>query len=71
MLAGSPFAEQFAWVLRKVGLDRVVYGSDYPLDDPVQALAAVRSLGFSDAELAAVMHDNAAALLGSAGLAGP
>ena len=63
LLAGSPFAEQFAWVLRKVGIDRVVYGSDYPLDDPVEAIEAVRSLGFSDAELAAVLHDNAAALL--------
>jgi uncharacterized protein len=63
LLAGSPFAEQFAWVLRKVGIDRVVYGSDYPLDDPVEAIAAVRSLGFTDAELAAVLHDNAAALL--------
>jgi uncharacterized protein len=71
LLAGSPFAEQFAWVLRKIGLDRVVYGSDYPLDDPVEAIAAVRSLGFSDAELAAVLYDNAAALLGSAGPGGP
>ena len=63
MLAGSPFAEQFTWVLRKVGTDRVVFGSDYPVDDPVAAIAAVAKLGFTDEEQAAILHDNAAALL--------
>jgi uncharacterized protein len=56
------FLARYPW-WRKVGIDRVGYGSDYPLDDPVEALAAVGSLGFSDAGLAAVRHDNAAALL--------
>ncbi|HEX5191121.1 MAG TPA: amidohydrolase family protein [Streptosporangiaceae bacterium] len=63
LLAGGPFAEQFAWVLRKVGTDRVVFGSDYPIDDPVQAARAVASYGFTDAEQQAILHDNAAELL--------
>ncbi len=63
MLAGGPFAEQFAWVMRKVGTDRVVFGSDYPLDDPLAAVRAVTELGFTDEEQAAILHDNAAALL--------
>ena len=63
MLAGGPFAEQFAWVLRKVGIDRVVFGSDYPLDDPLTAIRAVAELGFTDEEQAAILHDNAAGLL--------
>lgn len=63
MLAGSPFAEQFTWVLRKVGTDRVVFGSDYPVDDPLVAIAAVAELGFTDEEQAAILHDNAAGLL--------
>jgi hypothetical protein len=63
MLAGGPFGEQFAWVLRKVGVDRVVFGSDYPLDEPLDALSAVAELGFTDAEQAAILYDNAAALL--------
>jgi uncharacterized protein len=66
LLAGGPFAEQFAWVLRKVGTDRVVFGSDYPLDDPGRAIDAVLSLGFDDDELRAIFHDNAAELLGGA-----
>jgi hypothetical protein len=63
MLAGGPFAGQFAWVLRKVGIDRVVFGSDYPLDDPLTAVRAVVELGFTDEEQAAILHDNARALL--------
>jgi predicted TIM-barrel fold metal-dependent hydrolase len=63
MLAGGPFAEQFTWVLRKFGTDRVLFGSDYPIDDPLAAVAAVAKLGFTDEEQAAILHDNAAALL--------
>lgn len=63
MLAGGPFAEQFAWVLRRVGTDRIIFGSDYPLDDPLTAAGAVADLGFSDAEQAAILRDNAAGLL--------
>jgi hypothetical protein len=63
MLAGGPFADQFTWVLRKMGIDRVIFGSDYPIDDPLAAVAAVGKLGFTDEEQAAILHDNAAALL--------
>jgi hypothetical protein len=63
MLAGGPFAEKFTWVLRKVGTDRVVFGSDYPLDDPLTAAAAVAVLGFTVAEQAEILHDNAENLL--------
>jgi uncharacterized protein len=63
MLAGGPFAGQFAWVLRKVGVDRVVFGSDYPIDEPLTAIRAVVELGFTDEEQAAIFYDNANALL--------
>lgn len=63
LLSGSPFAEQLVWVLRRVGVDRVVFGSDYPLDHPLAAARAVAELGFTDEELAAILHDNAHELL--------
>ncbi len=63
LLAGGPYVEQFVWVLRKVGMDRILFGSDYPLDDPGTALAAVRSLGLTEDELRLVLCDNAASLL--------
>jgi predicted TIM-barrel fold metal-dependent hydrolase len=63
LLAGSPFGEQFAWVLRKVGVDRLLFGSDYPIDNPLDAARAIADLCFTDEEQAAILHDNAAALL--------
>jgi len=63
LLADSPFAESFVWVCRRVGIDRIVFGSDYPLDDPARAVAAVGRLGFRPAELRAILHDNAARLM--------
>ena len=41
----------------------MVFGSDYPVDDPLTAIRAVDELGFTDKEQAAILHDNAAALL--------
>ncbi len=64
LFADGPFAEQFAWVLRKVGTDRLLFASDYPLDMPRAAAGAVASLGFSRTELASVFYDNAARLFG-------
>jgi uncharacterized protein len=63
LLAGGPFAGQFTWVLRKFGTDRVLFGSDYPIDDPLAAVAAFAKLGFTDEEQAAILHGNAAQLL--------
>jgi predicted TIM-barrel fold metal-dependent hydrolase len=63
MLAGGPLAEQFARVLRKVGTDRIIFGSDYPLDNPLTAACAVGDLGFTGTEQAAILHDNAESLL--------
>ncbi|HXQ48537.1 MAG TPA: amidohydrolase family protein [Thermoplasmata archaeon] len=62
LLAGGPFAAQFAWVCRKVGIDRLLFGSDYPLDDPSTAIASMTTYGFSPEELSSIFHDNGARL---------
>lgn len=64
LLAGGPFREQFLWVLRKVGVDRLLFGSDYPLDQPRAAVEAIAGLGFAPDELARVFYENAVALFG-------
>jgi len=64
LLAESPFREQFLWVLRKVGVDRLLFGSDYPLDEPRHAVEAIAGLGFTSSELARIFYANAAQLLG-------
>ena len=62
MFAGGPFAEQIAWVCRNHGLDRVIWGSDYPLYTPDEAADAMCALGFDEAEQDQVMRANAEAL---------
>lgn len=69
--ASSPYAEQFSWVCRKVGVDRLLFGSDFPLDDPVTALQSLDELGFSDEEITSIAHDNAASLFGLDGKSTP
>lgn len=64
LLADGPYAEPFAWVLRKVGTDRLLFGSDYPLDDPGRAVRAVTRLGFTASQLESVFYGNARTLFG-------
>lgn len=63
--ADSPYRDQLVWVIRAVGTDRVLFGSDWPVDTPTAAVAAVRRLGLTRAEQAQILHTNAAALLGA------
>jgi uncharacterized protein len=58
----SPFAKQLLWVCRQVGVDRILFGSDWPLTTLEDAASSVRRLGFTEAEQAQVFHDNAETL---------
>lgn len=62
MFAGSPYCEQLAWICRNHGLDRVLWGSDYPLYSPATALEALDALSFSAGERRAVLADTATQL---------
>lgn len=64
LFADSPYAEQFVWTLRKFGTDRVLFGSDYPLHSPTEALDVLRALGFTDDEQAQIRYGDAMTLLG-------
>lgn len=65
MVAGSPsLTEQLRHTCRFVGVDRVLFGSDYPALTPEQAVADVHALGFDASEERLIFHDNAAALFG-------
>ena len=46
------------------GTDRILFGSDFPMWEPADELAAFRSLGFSGAELEAMCWHNAERFLG-------
>lgn len=62
LYADSPFAAQLRWVCRQVGMDRVLFGSDWPLTALTEAASSVQRLGFTPAEQAQVFRDNADAL---------
>lgn len=62
LYADSPLAPQLTWLCRELGVDRVLFGSDYPFFDVGSALRAVDRLGFSPVELRQITHDNAASL---------
>lgn len=64
LYADSPFAEKLVWVVRKVGVDRTLFGSDYPFTTPAQAVEDVEALGFTAEELRAIFYDNANRLRG-------
>ncbi len=71
LYAGSPYHEQFVWVLRQIGIDRVLFGSDYPLRTTSEAIADVERLGLTDEEMRQVFAGNAKKLLGLAEKAVP
>ncbi len=45
------------------GVDRIVFGTDYPVNNHAQEMALFDRLALTDEERQAVLHDNAAALL--------
>jgi predicted TIM-barrel fold metal-dependent hydrolase len=61
--ARSPYREELLWVIRTIGTDRVLFGSDWPADDPATAAEAVRAMGLTEAEERQVFFTNAALLL--------
>jgi predicted TIM-barrel fold metal-dependent hydrolase len=62
--AGSPVQAELVWTMRKVGTGRLLFGSDWPVYSPAEAVKAVRQLGFTKAEQQQIFHDNAVQLLG-------
>jgi predicted TIM-barrel fold metal-dependent hydrolase len=61
---GTLPAQRLQEIIRRHGADRVVYGSDWPMTDPATEIAAVRALGLTAQEEAAVLGGNLARLLG-------
>lgn len=56
--------EEAAALIRSVGVERVMFGSDYPWFDPARDTERIARLPLTEAEKRAVLHDNAARLLG-------
>lgn len=61
--ADSPYEDELVWATRAIGTDRIVFGSDYPVETPAHAVEDLIKLGYTTAEQKQILHDNAAALL--------
>jgi uncharacterized protein len=61
--AGSPVQPELVWTMRKVGINHIIFGSDWPVYTPTEAISAVRNLGLTEAEQKQVFHDNVVDLL--------
>jgi hypothetical protein len=62
--ARSPRAEELVWTIRQLGVDRVMFGTDFPVESFDSTLDAFDTLPFSPEERRAILHDTAAELLG-------
>lgn len=62
--ADSPLEPELIWIMRKIGTERFLFGSDWPVYTPAEAADAIRRLDLTPEERVQIFHDNAAALLG-------
>jgi len=63
MYADSPYQSQFEWIIKTVGVDRVLFGSDQPAVSLSDALKAFNKLDFNDSEREKILYKNAIELL--------
>jgi uncharacterized protein len=64
LIADSPMKDEFVWTMRSVGIDRLLFGSDYPQYTVAQNLEALDKLGLTEEEKTQVLYTNASTLLG-------
>jgi predicted TIM-barrel fold metal-dependent hydrolase len=55
--------EEMAELIREIGPERVIFGSDYPWEEPGRAVEIIKGLGLCEEEKQAILGKNAAALL--------
>ena len=56
--------EEMVTLIRRIGTDRVFYGSDWPFYDPAADLERIRRLSLTDAEKRQILSENARRVLG-------
>lgn len=59
LVADSPIEDEFIWTIRNVGIDHVLFGSDYPQYSLQQNITALDSLDLTENEKAKIRYENA------------
>jgi aminocarboxymuconate-semialdehyde decarboxylase len=60
----SPHSMGMKFAMDYYGMDRVMYGSDYPCWDPATALSLIDEIGLSAADQEKLFYSNAKRILG-------
>jgi aminocarboxymuconate-semialdehyde decarboxylase len=60
----SPHSPGMKFAMDYYGIDRVMYGSDYPCWDPATALSLIDAVGLSEADREKLFYLNARRILG-------
>jgi predicted TIM-barrel fold metal-dependent hydrolase len=66
IVADSPIEDEFVWTIRNVGVDHILFGSDYPQYSLEQNVSALARLSLDESEKAKIRFENAQKLLGLA-----
>jgi predicted TIM-barrel fold metal-dependent hydrolase len=61
--SACPYPHRIAEAIRRIGADRVLFGSDGPGCNPALELRKIRRLDLSQSEEQLVLHDNIASIL--------
>jgi uncharacterized protein len=64
LAAGSPIEAEFVWTVRNVGVEHVLFGSDFPQISVARTVAALERLPLTAEEKAAIRFGNAQKLFG-------
>jgi uncharacterized protein len=59
----SPFKEEFEWSIRTIGIDRILFGSDFPQFSVDATINALNKLKLTNKEKRMIMYSNAKNLL--------
>ena len=64
MYADSPYKSHLEWIIRSIGVDRVLFGTDNPVASLSETLNAFYKLDFNNSEREKILYKNAIELLG-------
>ena len=64
IFADSPVEDEWVWTLRNVGVNQVLFGSDYPQYSLKKNVDALGRLGLTEEEMAKIRYENARQLFG-------
>jgi predicted TIM-barrel fold metal-dependent hydrolase len=51
------------WIVRKVGVEQFLFGSDFPVFTPSESISGIHAMGFTKEEEKKIFYTNACRLL--------